>query len=257
MNIHRYLPSERLKPYIQSYLVIESLEAVQNKILPEGALVMAFSIRGKITFYDTDKELSLPEIAITGIRKQSRLINYAKNSATLLVKFTTTGASAFFKNPLNELANKTSSVTDIFSKVEIDFIQEKLCEASCFDEAIQNLETWLCSLIKNEKIDYLVQEAARLIKQSKGQIRIGEIYTTLNTSKDPLEKRFRKVTGTSPKQFADLLRLRSIVSDYSKTNSLTELAYLNGFYDQAHFSKYFKYTTGNTPRDFFKNPRYW
>ena len=155
------------------------------------------------------------------------------------------------------MANKTSSVTDIFSKVEIDFIQEKLCEASCFDEAIQNLETWLCSLIKNEKIDYLVQEAARLIKQSKGQIRIGEIYTTLNTSKDPLEKRFRKVTGTSPKQFADLLRLRSIVSDYSKTNSLTELAYLNGFYDQAHFSKYFKYTTGNTPRDFFKNPRYW
>jgi AraC-like DNA-binding protein len=90
-----------------------------------------------------------------------------------------------------------------------------------------------------------------MIYKSKGNIRITELAKQLHISQSPLEKRFRQAVGASPKKFASVVRLKNAIKEYSPQNSLTDLGYEAGFYDQAHFIKEFKSFTGETPEIFF------
>ncbi len=99
--------------------------------------------------------------------------------------------------------------------------------------------------------DKLVLAALAIIHKSKGNIRIKELTEQLHISQSPLEKRFRQAVGAPPKKFASLVRLKYVIQQYSSANSLTELGYEAGFYDQAHFIKEFKTLTGDTPEKFF------
>ena len=104
--------------------------------------------------------------------------------------------------------------------------------------------------LKNRKTDKLITEAVKLIYESKGNIRIKELNEKLFISQSPLEKRFRKVVGTSPKKFASIIRFNAVLEDISTTKSLSEICYENHFFDQAHFIKDFKQFTGETPEKF-------
>jgi methylphosphotriester-DNA--protein-cysteine methyltransferase len=103
------------------------------------------------------------------------------------------------------------------------------------------------------KPDEMVFAALELIHKSKGNIRIRGLMQQLHISQSPLEKRFRKAAGASPKKFASIVRLRHAIQNYNGSGSFTELGYESGFYDQAHFIKEFKTFTGETPEIFFSS----
>ena len=72
-------------------------------------------------------------------------------------------------------------------------------------------------------------------------------------SQSPFEKRFRKVVGTNPKKFASIVRFQKVMQDLAnKPCLLTEIAYQNHYFDQAHFIKDFQKFAGNTPEAFRK-----
>ena len=56
-----------------------------------------------------------------------------------------------------------------------------------------------------------------------------------------------------PKQLARVARLQAALKmiQQKKFNSLTEIAYENGYFDQAHFIKDFREFTGISPKSFF------
>src|SRR5690606_6372835 len=99
--------------------------------------------------------------------------------------------------------------------------------------------------------DDIVENAIRQIQLSKGSVKINKLIEPYPLSRDPFDKRFRRVTGTSPKQFATIVRLRNLVAQYPSTHNLTDLAYTAGYFDQAHFIKDFKTYTGLTPSEYF------
>ncbi|MFK8044860.1 MAG: helix-turn-helix domain-containing protein [Crocinitomicaceae bacterium] len=74
-----------------------------------------------------------------------------------------------------------------------------------------------------------------------------------NISRRQLARKFSSDVGISPKQLSKTIRLQAtlkILLDGNITN-LTELAYENEYYDQAHFIKEFKAFTGLTPKEFY------
>jgi AraC-like DNA-binding protein len=79
-----------------------------------------------------------------------------------------------------------------------------------------------------------------------------------NKSKRWLQKRFDDVYGMSFKQIQSNLRFQKAHQELWQTLSrrqsisLTELAYRNGYFDQAHFIKDFKRYTGMTPGKYLK-----
>jgi AraC-like DNA-binding protein len=105
--------------------------------------------------------------------------------------------------------------------------------------------------------DKLVFNAIQKIRATNGIVKMKELAETFYISQDAFEKRFRRVVGTSPKQFSNIIKIRSIVDSKPKNGSLSQVALEAGYFDQPHFNKEFKLFTGLPPTDFFKIPQAW
>ncbi|MCS3794967.1 AraC family transcriptional regulator [Niastella sp. OAS944] len=253
----RFLPSPVLQPYIKHFLLIESEQRMVNRILPDTSIVIAFRLKGKVSYTDNGETHTLPQTVISGIRETSRLVDYEKGASNLLVIFNEGGAAAFFKEPMHELGSLSTSLHDLIHPSKVSAIEEELAAAKNDNQRILIIERFLLAELKKAQPDHLVHEAIHQIKLLKGDIKIKDLLTRLPISRDPFEKRFRKITGTSPKHFAAIIRLKNLIENYKDNSSLTQVAYSAGYFDQAHFIKDFRAFTGQTPLDFFKTPPLW
>jgi AraC-like DNA-binding protein len=257
MKMERHLPVNILKPFIKTFMIIESEHGMENRTLPDTSMVIAFRYRGVVSDEVQGVKSKLPAAVITGIRKSSRLINYSRQAATLLVIFNPGGAAAFFKEPLHELFGISLSLDALISPGKLNEIEEQLTDAKDSLQRIAVIEHFLISRLNETRPDLLIHHAIQKIQFAHGSIRIKELVSTLPLSHDPFEKRFRRLTGTSPKQFSSIVRLRNVINNYDPAINMTETALTAGYFDQAHFIKDFTSFTGQTPLEFFKSPLYW
>lgn len=238
-------------------MIIESKEGMANTILPDSHMVLAFCFRGKVTYTENNVARALPAAAITGLRQQARLLQYGEDTATLLVRFTETGAASFLPGSPLDLFNHTVALEHIMPQHDALFLCEQLAEAKTDSQRIAFTEGMLISLLDYRRADLLVHAAMDAIKLARGNVRIKELTAGLYISQDPFEKRFRQTSGTTPKHFAEIIRLRSLISNIDTFKNLGMAAHAFGFFDQAHFIRSFKAFTGQPPKAFFRNARYW
>lgn len=254
MRIHTYLPGIRLQPFIKNFLIIESDNGVVNKILPDTAVVMAFRFRGQVQHNIHNGSGAIAATCISGMRKTARLISYTPDTATLIVTFRSAGAAAFFKTPLHEFFEQSIPLDALVSRQQLNGITEQLSAAAGHPQRIRIIERWLLTGVQTYEPDPRIQAAVQQLTLQN--IKIKDLSYRLNISQDVLEKRFRQQIGATPKQFANIVRLRKLITQYTPNQTLTAQAYDAGYFDQAHFIKDFKAFTGQAPQDFFKSPAF-
>jgi len=252
MKFDSYLPADELKPYVKAIVISESETEQTYKVLPDTSMVIGFQYKGNLSYVNKDVEIPLSSSGITGLRDSFRIFKNSAGIGSVLVYFKEAGAVPFFNHPIHELFRESISLDNFMLKSELLILEEQLCEANSDNTRIAIIERFLISRMKETPPDSVVMTALSLIYKSKGTIRIKELTEQLNISQSPLEKRFRRAVGTSPKKFASIVRIKNIIQQYKQTDSLTEISYEAGFYDQSHFIKEFKTFTGNTPEIFFK-----
>lgn len=250
MKFDKYLPTEKLRPYIKYYAVSENEPESEYKVFPSSGLVIGFQYKGRLSTINNHLEIKLASAGITGISDSYKIFKNSADIGTILVFFTETGFMHFTTHPANELFNLSISLDHIFEKSCINEVEEKLSDADTDKQRIKIVERFLLAELKDITTDRLILEAVKSIYQSKGTIRIKELNEKLFISQSPFEKRFRKVVGTSAKKFASIVRFNSILDNMNKRKTLTEICYENNFFDQAHFIKDFKQFTGETPENF-------
>jgi AraC-like DNA-binding protein len=252
--MERYQPVDILQPFIKTFMIIESEDGMVNNILPEAAIIMAFRYKGAVIA----DHMALPDMVLTGLRKSPRVLSYVADTANLLVVFRDNGATAFFREPLHELFGNSIALDELLPGHDATYVLEQLAAASSDVLRISIIERFLLSQLRPLQPDMLIQQAVKSIRQANGNIRIKELLKNLHISQDPFEKRFRKVTGATAKQFASIIRLRNIINQNpSAVTSLTDMAHTAGYFDQSHFIKDFKIFTGKTPRDFYASSSWW
>lgn len=256
MHIQEFLPSASLKPYIKSYKIIESVDAIVNRVVPDTSCAMAFCIKGQLSYLNHSDKDVLPTAIFSGLRTSVRLINYAPQTLSVIVLFKEMGVSAFFRPSVHELFEKSISLNILFPAKTIALFEEQLAETKTNEEKINILEQFLCSKLFQTKPDTIVSAALHKIYANHGLGRIKDLTNSLNISQDAFEKRFRKVTGTTPKQFSNIVRLKTMIRQ-NPPASFIDMALANNYYDQSHFNKDFKRFTGQMPTDFFKSASYW
>lgn len=254
MRFDSYIPCNILQPYVQSFAISEAKEENTYKVIPGTGLVIGFQFKGKLSLLEMDKETPLAVAGITGLQDAYRIFKSSPHIGTVLVYFKESGAYHFFKEPLHELFRESISLDHFMLRSELMILEERLNEAKNDRQRIAVVEQFLIARIKHTQPDTLVLQALAIIHKHKGDIRISNLVQQLHTSQSPLEKRFRRVVGTSPKKFASIVRLNYILQLHRAGTSLTATAYEAGYYDQAHFIKEFKTFTGDTPAFYFKNP---
>lgn len=257
MKLEVHLPCTLLQPFIRSYRFVHCEEDRINRLIPTTSLTLAFKLQGTLTYVQDTEMTMLPSVTFSGLRKTVRLINYAPGTTALIVQFKELAASAFFRDPLHVLFEQSVAPDPFFRPQELALLEEQLADASENVAKIHLVEQFLITKLLPYRADRQVTAAVRKIHQANGQLSMRNLAADLCLSQDAFEKRFRKRTGATPKQFASIIKMKSIIAQHSSGKPLITLALENGYFDQAHFNKDFKQFTGQAPTQFFSMPPLW
>ena len=250
MRFEKFIPTHDLKPYIRYFAVAETSAEQVYKVFPSTGVVVGFQYRGQLATLQNNTQNNLSAAGITGISDRFKVFKSSPGIGTVLVYFTEMGLVYFTSTPAQELFNQSVSLDNIFAKHNVTETEEKLLLAKSDKQRIYIVEQFLLSQLKQIYNDKLIVEAVRRIYRSNGTIKIKELAENLFISQSPLEKRFKKIVGTTPKKFASIVRFNAVLHHLNHSKSLTEICYENNFFDQAHFIKDFKQYTGDTPENF-------
>lgn len=248
------IPSVPLRPFISSFVINEKVNEGSYKVFPGTALVVGFQYRGRLSVMSDRLTTPLATAGITGLSDSYKVFKNSGNIGSILVRFSEAGSRAFFDTPAHELFKGSYSLEELIGRSRTAEVEEKLSEGKDDNHRIAIIEQFFLSLLRNVEPDKTVLEAVRLIKQARGNIRMLQLADELNISASRMEKRFRAVVGATPKKFASIVRFNSILTEYHEGRDLNDLAFLAGYFDQAHFIKAFKSFTGLTPEKYFHNP---
>lgn len=251
MKFDIHLPCRQLTPFIKHLIISESGVAKTYKVLPGTSLVMGFQYSGKLAHLRGQSSMPLAAAGVTGLMDAYRMFKNTPHTGTVLVIFKEAGAAHFIKTSLNELYNESLSLDHFFDRHKLSEVEQKLSAASGDQQRIRIVEQLFISYLNDKPQDLLVNAAIAKINQSNGSMRIEQLARYLNTSQSPLEKRFRKVVGASPKKYSSLVRIRHTLDNLTPGN-YQQIIFMAGYHDQAHFIKDFKTYTGDTPEQFIK-----
>ncbi len=106
------------------------------------------------------------------------------------------------------------------------------------------------------QIDYLDELKLEIRKNFKDKLSLGGLSKKFRTNKFNILRQFRKYTGLTPHEYMMALRIEYAKDQIVTQNTLVDIAYAVGFYDQSHFSHYFKKYVGVSPSDYQKNLQY-
>jgi AraC-like DNA-binding protein len=256
MKIESYTPTRFLRSFVKEYKFIESQTGMESRILPNTSFTLVFCLRGGLSYTNDSIRHHLPSAAFSGLRKSARLIKYEPGTSSIIVLFQETGFAGLLKNPLHEFFEEIVPLNAFFPRDSISTLQDQLELAIDNETRIHIIENFLISNCSFSP-DNLVIEAISLIHANRGMVKMSDLADDLSISKDAFEKRFRKVVGTTPKHFSSIVRMNTVIRQNAVSPSLLDLAFMHGYYDQAHFIKDFKRFTGQTPTGFFKSNHRW
>jgi len=180
---------------------------------------------------------------ISGLQSKSSSIKSSGRHITAGVIFKPWGLYAAFGLNAKDLANKT-----IDSRLLCDLSNEignnEFSDSQFFDL----MEYSLLKSIKRIRMTKVMHKIVTEIEQED----LATLSEKLTYSKKSIIESFNKMIGLSPHKFFTLKCICETITvlQNNPTIKLTELAYSQGFYDQAHFIRVFKEHTGFTPKEF-------
>ena len=245
-------PSAALAPFVRQFMLVEVRDTTVRLRLPEPGLVLGVRYRGLASVLDADAEVLLPQVTLAGLTNTARRMRTGAGGGVLLASFHPGGAAPFFSHPLHEFFGATIALEQVLPRREVARVHAQVGEAASDRERVAALEAYLLARLRPPKTDPLVAAALHAINEAQGALQIRPLARKLGISQDPLEKRFRRAVGASPKQFASLLRLRHAIDAYRPGASLTQLALAAGYFDQSHFNRELRAVTGQPPGRFFQ-----
>src|SRR5690606_13431131 len=142
MILETFIPTEKLKPFVKCYIILDCDETIVNSMLPGTSLTLGFRYKGT-TKYSTDRENTLPFAVVAGLRKSIQLMKDDTNTGNLLVIFNTEGAAAFFKEQFHDTFGEVLSLDEFSNFKELNALEDSLCEAKTNEQRIQIIESFL------------------------------------------------------------------------------------------------------------------
>lgn len=182
---------------------------------------------------------------ISGLQSKALSVKISGRHTTAGVIFKPWGLYALFGLEAKSLANKAIDsrlLCDLSNEIE----NNKFSDSQFFDL----LEYSLLKSVRKSKMTRVMHEIVHEIEQEN----CVNHWAKLSRSKRTIIASFNKMIGLSPHKFYTLKCICETIAllEINPAIKLTELAYNQGFYDQAHFIRIFKEHTGLTPKEFCK-----
>src|SRR5262249_44206470 len=167
------------------------------------------------------------------------------------LRLTPIGARRLFGWPMHELSNTTVALEDFLP--EARELVERVRDSSSWSDRFDLVDAFLVRRLSRsaDPPPELAWSWQRL-HASHGCASIGELASELGWSHRRLIARFRDHIGLPPKTLAPVIRFDRVVHELRapSPNSLAEVAFDCGYFDQAHLNRDFREFAGTTPAAF-------
>jgi AraC-like DNA-binding protein len=257
MKYLEFQPCSALADFIQLIWVMESEQPNEvwprETIMPDGIVEIVFHYKDPwYTWQDGARFLQPPGFAVSMMRKHLA-IESAGETGFVSVRFFPWGAYHFFEKPIASFLDQTVRLDELWTNH--DRVMAELRAAESADAKVARVQRFLSEQLALHKRDEpAVDEAVKLIRESKGQLSIDEVCARTGFSPKQLGRKMTASVGVTPKIFSRVTRFLHICSrlDENTHVNLARLPHDCGFHDQAHFIKEFKAFSGFTPTEFFQ-----
>ena len=248
-----------LKKFVRHYCIVETNNPVDfmpyDRVFPNGNITMVFHYASPSKFKQRNgMEYTEPDMVICGQQHNYYDLSLAGKTGMIFIVFKTHGAQSFFNFPILEISNQNLSMHDI-AKDESRELADKMYLSKSNQQRIIHLENFLLKRLQVYKDFSRMEEAVKIIEQSKGQIRTRALAQEVCLGIKQFERIFSNHVGLNPKKYISIVRFQQVLQMSKKqaNTDLCQLAFDNGYYDQSHFIHDFKRITDVAPREFFSD----
>lgn len=257
LNPKTYEPNIELTDFVKRYWTLDGEKEnipIKNTIVPDGTMKLIFHYGDTYKHHAKNGKVTLlPKCFLIGQLTKPYVIEPTGITGSFVVQFKPNGFLPFTTIPIKEMENTAVPLETLFDE-EGKEISEQILNAKSTAERIQKIEKFLLKRLADKKvIDNIVESTIETICSTNGKFSVNEFSKSNNINRRQLARKFSSTIGLSPKQLAKTIRIQTTLKILlnEKITSLTDLAYENEYFDQAHFIKDFKEFTGLTPKEFF------
>lgn len=247
-----HFPVYPLNQFIEYFFHYEDMtvEYSKEKLLPDGAVELIINLTEiSRKLYDNqnpNKATFFQKAWISGMREQYILIEAAKKSSVLVVRFKPGGAYPFLRMPVSEIKDQVLELELIFGSRFAE-IWEQLMAAPTSQQKFVILEDFFLQKAHNRlEINPVIQFS---IEELAGSTSLKTITSQTGYSQKHLIQLFRQHVGLTPKVYARIMRFQEAIHSIEANQQVSwiDLALHCGYYDQAHFINEFRAFSGINP----------
>jgi len=257
VNVREYRPSPDLSPYIEYFwggrFNANSIDIFSQRVVPNGYIELIVHLSDlHCELLDSSKFNSSPDFLLIGLYSHPYQVNFKGAVDVFGIRFKPEGFHQIFGIPASEFVSNYVDIENLSLNRFRDHCNS-LKEKNNIREMIKHTEEFFRMNLKGSKINlYYLNLAVNLIRKSDGLISVNDLSNKVFISKRQLEREFKQKIGMSPKSYMRLARLNKVnrLIIEGKRINLSDLSYICGYSDQAHFIRDFKEFTGEAPKVF-------
>jgi len=220
--------------------------------VPNGEIGITVILRGECHIKTEDGWQKQSKAHLYGLINKVQLLKMSPNYREITIGFYPHYLQLFLKDSL-QCINKTNGTDlfDLFKKDSVNRLFENLCQCENDEDLMDKIEEFLKDNILIEELDKRVSAAHHLIAK-ENIFKVHHLSSILNVTPTSLRNLFNKHFGIAPKDLIKIHRIKKALDhQLSCEESLSQLAFDLNYFDQAHFCKDFKDSTGISPKQYF------
>ncbi|SKA13358.1 Helix-turn-helix domain-containing protein [Chitinophaga eiseniae] len=253
MDFRLLHPIPPLKKYIRYFWMLEqrSADAEERsfKIMADGIPGMIFQQYPEASRDHYQQQL--PGLFLYGTKTRYANMQVKGTFLDVGVSFHPGVLTSFLPLTVCDLTNQYIDMDDLIRTT----LSEQLSHAANFEQKVHLLECFFLQQLKcNNTPDRKTEWAIHLLQQGRT---LPQVRSVLNISERTLERYFKHHIGVTPKMYARIYRFQSALDLIRQSNfgSLTAVAHLQQYFDQAHFIKTFQQFAGASPKHFLRKAK--
>jgi AraC-like DNA-binding protein len=198
------------------------------------------------------------EAVVVGPSKNLFEITFIDQVLTLGINFHPGAGSVFMEGEIETLIDSIAQCNrDEFSDIDSLYENVRKC-LNCdgveriFEQTETLLENYLAKYCQLSPFKF---KTLLLALNHKKELPLEGISVIDRLSKREVQRKFKQYIGISPNVYQRIIKLNKIKAQLSNGafENLTQLALDNGYFDQAHFIRDFKYFMKLTPKEYCKS----
>ena len=260
MKYQTFAPHPDLSDFVKCYWTLEvpiEINPEKQRAIADGYIEMIFHLADDVKSYTDEEGYTLqPRSMILGHPIKPFFFEPTGNVDTFAVRFRPYGLANLIKKPIKELTDKVLPLNEVFDE---DFSQkatQQINQAINTRQRITVIEKLLFEKFnQKETLDYIVKNTIDALIASNGNSSVNTLLKNNVSQRRQLERKFTDKIGLSPKQLGKVIRLQTALRRLLNhpSEKLYHIAYDSDYYDQAHFIRDFKESTGISPKTFWQD----